>query len=142
MTSGERILAIIDYLKVSKNKFATKMLGLSASTKLDHIIKGRNDLTSEFAKEICTAVPQIKYEWLFKGQGEMLDEEVLIETPVNSLVIDGINIEDLANIILKYEDELMKIPRFSKMIERHALKMLNDKMPDMIARIYNLSRKS
>ena len=142
MTSGDRILAVIAHLKVSKNKFATKMLGLSASTKLDHIIKGRNELTPEFAKEICTVAPEIEYDWLFNGTGEMLNQEYLSTISHDALVVDGVNMGDLANAVLKYEDELMQVPRFSKMVERHALIMLNEKMPDMIARIYDLSRKS
>ena len=72
----------------------------------------------------------------------MLNEEYLNNSSYDTLVVDGVNIGDLANAALKYEDELMKVPRFSKMIERHALIMLNEKMPDMIARIYDLSRKS
>ncbi len=140
MTPGERILFVIDHLKVSKNKFSTKMLGLSASTKVDHIIKGRNDITPDFAKEICEVVPYVDYNWLLKGIGEPFVEDFDSDkknsfTPQNQL-------NDLANAVLEYEDELMAIPKIRKMIERHALIMLNDKLPELIDRIYSTKSKS
>lgn len=142
MTSGERILFVIDHLKVSKNKFSTKMLGLSASTKLDHIIKGRNDITKELAKEICSVVPEINYEWLYKGEGEIFVENHGATKIYNSPI--DVDFNYLANALIEHEDELMKIPKVHKMIERHALIMLNDKMPDLVERIYSsvLARKS
>ncbi|GGX23716.1 hypothetical protein [Aquimarina muelleri] len=134
MDAGQRILKVIDHLKVSKNKFSTKLLGLSASTKIDHIIKGRNDLTSEFCNEICSVAPEINYTWLFKGEGEMLKENV----EDNKKSYEDIDIDDLALMVVEYEDELMKNSLFRKMIERHSLIMLNDKMPELIDRIYKM----
>ncbi|WP_152537448.1 hypothetical protein [Aquimarina pacifica] len=137
MDAGERILMVIDFLKISKNKFSTKILGLSASTKIDHIIKGRNQLTADFASIICRAVPEINYEWLLRGNGEMLKDtnKSLLDIDDNATNID---INNLAFMAIKYEDELMKNPLFKKMIERHSLIMLNDKMPELIDRIYKL----
>jgi len=133
MDTGERILKVIEHLKISKNKFSTKVLGLSASTKIDHIIKGRNDLTPEFCSEICTAVPELNYEWLLRGTGEMLNQ-----APIPTKKNTDIDINDLALTVLEYEDELLKHSLFKKMIERHSLIMLNDKMPELIDRIYRL----
>lgn len=142
MGAGKRILEIIDYLKVSKNKFSTKYLGLSASTKVDHVINGRNDLTPEFAKEICDVVPEIRYDWLYKNEGEMLNQ--VIEKNNSKEYIDNIELNNLANAVIEHEDALIKIPKIQKVIERHALIMLNDKMPDLIEKIYStiMTKKS
>ncbi len=134
MTSGERILFIIDHLKISKNKFSTKMLGLSASTKIDHIIKGRNDITPEFAKKICDVVPEINYSWLLRGEGEVFNN--ISSNGIDKIMINNNDLQSLANTVIEYEDQLVEIPKIKKMIERHALLMLNDKLPDLIDRIY------
>lgn len=138
MSAGNRILEIIDYLKISKNKFSTKVLGLSASTKIDHIINGRNDLTSEFCGEICSAVPEINYNWLLRGQGEMLKKD--IEKPTNQ--ITDLDINTLAHTAIEYEDDLMEHHLFRKMVERQSLIMLNEKMPELIDRIYKMIMSS
>ncbi len=134
MTSGERILFIIEYLKVSKNKFSTKMLGLSASTKIDHIIKGRNEITPDFAKEICSVVPEINYNWLLKNQGEKFVENH--DQTKRENFVNNSDVNELANTIIEHEDQLMEIPKIQKMVERHALIKLNEMLPDIIDRIY------
>ncbi|TPN87091.1 hypothetical protein [Aquimarina algicola] len=140
MTSGERILFVIEYLKVSKNKFSTKMLGLSASTKVDHIIKGRNEITPDFAKEICAVVPEISYNWLLKNEGDKFvknHEKSKLEN-----VASDSDINDLANTVVEYEDQLMEIPKIQKLVERHALIKLNEMLPEIIDRIYKAKSKS
>ncbi len=72
MNTPDRLLQVIAHLKISKNKFSTKLLGLSASTKVDNILKGKNDISPEFAAEICKVVPGLNYNWLYKGEGEMM----------------------------------------------------------------------
>ncbi|WP_271782248.1 hypothetical protein [Aquimarina algiphila] len=138
MGAGKRILQLIDYLKISKNKFSTKVLGLSASTKIDHIINGRNDLTSEFCGVICSAVPEINYNWLLKGEGEMLKKDV--EKTTN--LITDMDINTLAHTAIEYEDDLMQHHLFKKMVERQSLIMLNEKMPELIDRIYRMIMSS
>lgn len=135
MNTGERILALIDHHKVSKNKFATQMLGLVNGTKLDHLIKGRNDITPEFAKMICSAIPEISYIWLLKGEGEMFKED----TTNDFLNTTNLDVNELAITVLKYEDQLLELPLFKKMIERHSLRMLNDKIPELMERLYKMN---
>ncbi|MAQ76858.1 MAG: hypothetical protein CL613_11080 [Aquimarina sp.] len=140
MTPGERILFVIDHLKISKNKFSTKMLGLSASTKIDHIIKGRNDITPDFATEICKVVPEINYDWLLKDEGEPFTKQFKFKDASYNYSKKELN--NLADTIIEYEDDLIEIPKIKKMIERHALIMLNEKLPDLIDRIYQTKLKS
>ena len=114
------------------------MLGLSASTKIDHIINGRNDITPEFAKEICDVVPEINYNWLLKNEGNKFVENY--EKNISKKIFINSNLNELANTILEHEDQLMIIPKIRKMVERHALIMLNDKLPELIDRIYKTKK--
>ena len=70
----------------------------------------------------------------------MLIEDFNSDRTVN--LHDDVDINDLAITVVQYEDELMKLPLINKMVERHALIMLNDKLPELIDRIYKRKTKS
>lgn len=125
--AGERILELIDFLKISKNKFSTKVLGLSASTKIDNIIKGKNGISPEFANEICTAVPEISYEWLHKGSGDML-----IKAPNKTIDFSEMDLEKLADVCVKKWEELKGVPVFKKQLLLDQTLSINEKFADII----------
>lgn len=69
--SSERLDDILSYLKISANKLSVE-LGFSANTKIYHIKNGRNEISAEIASLISNKYPEINYEWILRGEGEML----------------------------------------------------------------------
>lgn len=71
----ERLLVVISYSKLSKNAFA-KRIGHSNGTTVYHILNGRNGISAKLAKEICDEFPEISFDWILEGKGDMLKNEV------------------------------------------------------------------
>lgn len=70
---SERIKQIIDYKKVSINKFST-ILGASNSY-FNKILRDNNSIGSDKLEKILRTFPEINAEWLLTGQGSMLKEQ-------------------------------------------------------------------
>lgn len=59
------------YLKSNPNRLA-KDLGYNSNVKIQHIKSGRNSISIDVAKDIVNKFPEINYDWLLTGEGEML----------------------------------------------------------------------
>lgn len=70
--SSQRLEQILSHLKISANKLSVE-LGFSANTKIYYIKNGRNDFSSDIAGVISEKYPEINYDWILKGEGEMLN---------------------------------------------------------------------
>lgn len=69
--SKDRIEKVLDYLKISANKFS-KEIGHNNNVKIQHIKSGRNEFSPDVASQIENRYPEFNFLWLLKGQGEML----------------------------------------------------------------------
>lgn len=69
--SSKRLEELLLHLKMSYNKFA-KEIGLKDNVKVYHIKNGRNEISADLANAITATFPQISYQWLLTGNGEML----------------------------------------------------------------------
>lgn len=69
--SSKRLRELLLHLKMSYNKFA-KEIGLKDNVKVYHIKNGRNEISADLANAITATFPQISYQWLLTGNGEML----------------------------------------------------------------------
>lgn len=69
--SSKRLEELLLHLKMSYNKFA-KEIGLKDNVKVYHIKNGRNEISADLANAITATFPQVSYQWLLTGNGEML----------------------------------------------------------------------
>ena len=66
-----RIEAVVEYSKKNKRELGIS-LGHSSGTLLSNVISGRNGISIKLANQITNLFPEISYDWLLKGKGEML----------------------------------------------------------------------
>lgn len=72
--SAEVLTDLLKHLKISANKLAAE-IGLKANTAIYHVKNGRNNISSELANKITARFPEINYNWLLTGEGDMLKNE-------------------------------------------------------------------
>lgn len=70
MTDSERIAAVLRHYKLSKNAFGLS-LGDKNGMRLQHVESNRNSISSKLASDICKVYPELNYDWLLNGRGEM-----------------------------------------------------------------------
>ena len=71
MDYAERLELLIKELKISPNKFATKIGKTSAGLYKLLNRQYKKGLSNEIANAICEAFPQVSYLWLTIGKGDM-----------------------------------------------------------------------
>ncbi|WP_312765841.1 helix-turn-helix transcriptional regulator [Epilithonimonas sp.] len=76
MDFNDRITKVIEYSKLSPAEFAEEINVQRSS--ISHIISGRNKPSLDFITKIKVAFPDIEWDWLINGQGEMLVSEKLV----------------------------------------------------------------
>ncbi len=67
---GDRVREIINRERLSQAEFS-QITGIKTST-LNHVIKGRNNISSVVMRQILSAFPMYNEEWIRTGTGEML----------------------------------------------------------------------
>ncbi|WP_027382163.1 helix-turn-helix domain-containing protein [Epilithonimonas caeni] len=77
MDFNYRITKVIEYSKLSPAEFAEEINVQRSS--ISHIISGRNKPSLDFITKIKVAFPDIEWDWLINGQGEMLISEKTAE---------------------------------------------------------------
>lgn len=107
--SSKRLRELLLHLKMSYNKFA-KEIGLKDNVKVYHIKNGRNEISADLANAITATFPQISYQWLLTGKGEMLvqntpeeedEEETYLRTERNRYGLSLQRIQELTNLPMK-----------------------------------------
>ncbi|QDZ63273.1 hypothetical protein EVD20_12350 [Elizabethkingia bruuniana] len=63
---------LLSYLKSNPSRLA-KELGYKSNVKIQHIKSGRNGISSEVASDIVNKYPDVNYNWLLTGKGEMIN---------------------------------------------------------------------
>lgn len=108
---------LLDYLQITAASFA-KSLGYDSPNKIYYILRFRNGMSIEIARDITRVYPSINYEWLLAGEGEMLKSENATLTLSNSNrqpILDirvsaghGIGLEGSENEVVEW----VNIPKF------------------------------
>ncbi|MBE4948651.1 helix-turn-helix domain-containing protein [Chryseobacterium culicis] len=80
MSLNERISKIIEYSNLTPSEFADEIDVQRSS--ISHITSGRNKPSLEFIIKIKSRFPELLWDWLVTGEGEMLKSE-LPETETN-----------------------------------------------------------
>ena len=66
-----RIEKLLTYTRQTKYGLS-KELGFQNGSVFNNIISGRNGISTRLAKRIINCYPEINYEWLINGMGEMI----------------------------------------------------------------------
>jgi DNA-binding XRE family transcriptional regulator len=74
MSLNERISKVIEYSKLTPSEFADEIDVQRSS--ISHITSGRNKPSLEFIIKIKSRFPEILWDWLVTGDGEMLKSEL------------------------------------------------------------------
>ncbi len=79
----DRIKQIMDSHGMNQATFADR-IGVGRST-FHHIISGRNNPGLEVIMKICDSFPDVKLDWLLKGDGEYVPQNVVPDDLFSSL---------------------------------------------------------
>lgn len=87
MSPSERISKVIEYAELSPSEFADAIDVQRSS--ISHITSGRNKPSLDFLIKVRQHFPELAWDWLILGEGDMLSpttkvEEKQAETPVKS----------------------------------------------------------
>lgn len=101
MSDSERLNKLIEYLKLNPLQFSLS-LGHKRGDRVYNILKNRNGISSDLAREITTHYNNIRFDWLLTGEGDMLksDQEPVKEPEQSS---------KLYEIILKQQETIAKL---------------------------------
>ncbi|PWW25318.1 helix-turn-helix domain-containing protein [Chryseobacterium sp. AG844] len=80
MSLNERISKIIEYSRLTPSEFADEIDVQRSS--ISHITSGRNKPSLEFIIKIKSRFPELLWDWLVTGEGEMLKSQ-LLESEIN-----------------------------------------------------------
>lgn len=117
MNLNEQISKVIEYSGFSLSEFADEIEVQRSS--ISHITSGRNKPSLDFLIKIKNRFPELQWDWLIKGEGEMKKtklKETVSEKPKASTLPDLFSLIDDDNFgITESEDQVMKEnPRESK----------------------------
>jgi len=82
MDISSRIKKVIEYYGYSPSEFADEID--VARSSISHITSGRNKASLDFIIKIKNRFPEIQWDWLIEGQGEMTNS-TKTQTNVNNL---------------------------------------------------------
>lgn len=80
MTDSERIKKVIEWSKMTTNEFSAS-LGFERAMNLYNILNGKTGISVKLCNRICNKYQQINYEWLLKGEGNMLINHIATNIP-------------------------------------------------------------
>ncbi|CAL2108219.1 conserved hypothetical protein [Tenacibaculum sp. 190524A02b] len=117
----DRIQELLTHLKLSRNALGVA-IGDKNGTRFNYIIKGRNGISENIAKKIVETFPEINYEWLKYGVGDMLlkttdlkkDKDLNYIRTASGELID---IDVIVDSILLNQEKFENNPRFKRYLK-------------------------
>lgn len=110
MNLNERISEIINYSQLSASEFADEIEVQRSN--ISHITSGRNKPSLDFLMKINERFPEIEWDWLILGKGEMLkkdEQEPIVEKPPTTSIPDLFSLINDENFgITESEDKVLK----------------------------------
>lgn len=102
MNLNDRISKVIDYSNLSPSEFADEIDVQRSS--ISHITSGRNKPSLEFIIKIKSRFPEVLWDWLVTGEGEMLkselpEEEIIENTPEKPYEAKPTSLPDLYSML-------------------------------------------
>ena len=120
MNINDRFTKILEYSGFTASEFADEIDVQRSS--ISHIISGRNKPSLEFIVKIKNRFPEISWDWIILGQGEMLQNNSALSTSESKLNLEEENSspdlftlidEDYKNEIFIQENLQKETPRES-----------------------------
>lgn len=120
MNINERFTKILEYSGFTASEFADEIDVQRSS--ISHIISGRNKPSLEFIVKIKNRFPEISWDWIILGQGEMLQNNSALSTSESKINLEEENSspdlftlidEDYKNEIFIQENLQKETPRES-----------------------------
>ena len=118
MNINDRFTKILEYSGFTASEFADEIDVQRSS--ISHIISGRNKPSLEFIVKIKNRFPEISWDWIILGQGEMLQNNSALSTSESKLNLEEENSspdlftlidEDYKNEIFIQENLQKETPR-------------------------------
>ena len=110
MNLNERISEIINYSQLSASEFADEIEVQRSN--ISHITSGRNKPSLDFLMKINERFPELQWDWLILGKGEMLkteEKEPVAEKPQTTSIPDLFSLINDENFgITESEDKVSK----------------------------------
>ena len=110
MNLNERISKIIEYSELSLSEFADEIEVQRSN--ISHITSGRNKPSLDFLMKIKKRFPELDYDWIIEGEGEMLKKmqpEIIPEKPKTTSLPDLFSLIDDDNFgMTESEDRVSK----------------------------------
>lgn len=117
MNINERFTKILQYSGFSSSEFADEIDVQRSS--ISHILSGRNKPSLEFIVKIKNRFPEINWDWIILGNGEMLKNETSSTSENNST--ENIESPDLFTLIDEdYKNEIFVQENIQKEIQRES----------------------
>ncbi|RGP17255.1 bZIP transcription factor [Parabacteroides gordonii] len=114
---------LLDYLKLSASAFA-KSIGYDSPNRIYYILRLRNGVSKEVAKDITDAYPDVNYNWLLTGKGDMLRTGSIHVVGDGNISNTGITGGDVA---MGTDQEVMILKKRIKELEAEVKELKNDK---------------
>ena len=120
MNINDRFTKILEYSGFTASEFADEIDVQRSS--ISHIITGRNKPSLEFIVKIKNRFPEIRWDWIILGQGEMLQNNSALSTSESKINLEEENSspdlftlidEDYKNEIFIQENLQKETPRES-----------------------------
>lgn len=103
MSLNERISKVIEYSGLTSSEFADEVDVQRSS--ISHITSGRNKPSLEFIIKIKSRFPEILWDWLVNGDGEMLKSELPADDEMEEEKSKPTSLPDLFTLINEEEEE-------------------------------------
>ncbi len=104
MSLNERISKVIEYSNLTPSEFADEIDVQRSS--ISHITSGRNKPSLEFIIKIKSRFPELLWDWLITGEGEMLKSELPeTEVPVKPMEEEKVQTTPLPDLFTMMNDD-------------------------------------
>lgn len=116
MNLNNRVQKIIEYSMLTASEFADE-IGVQRSN-ISHIISERNKPSLDFLMKIKERFPEIKWEWIIEGKGDMTEHS---PTPLTTTVESKMNTKEDNNktidlFTLSKSEEVISKPNIEEII--------------------------
>jgi len=106
MSLNERISKVIEYSGFTPSEFADEVDVQRSS--VSHVTSGRNKPSLEFIIKIKSRFPEILWDWLVNGDGEMLKSEFPDEEEIAEEKSKPTSLPDLFTLINEEEEKIIE----------------------------------
>ena len=120
----ERFIEVINWSGVNKSEFG-RQIGVLSPRSITAIATDRKNPSSKMIQKVVDRWPQINYDWLLTGHGEMLSKEVPLKPISSSVAEQAHDYLDLRSVGKKLEEQDYSLNKVAdKMYE--VLKVVKD----------------